>query len=297
MSPAQPPRLASWLLRRFAAGPQRESLIGDLDEQFARGRSSLWYWRQVATAILASRSRHHRRPIISALSLVVGFLITGAFSAPVFDFIFVPVKGVAAPGTAPVWVQPFDAYVLSAQIAALGGFVLATPVLFYQAWFVVAGHAAHKRWFAIRFALLASMCFACGALLSHFVLFQWVWGFLILFRDNTQGFPLIQSGFSLYAKLLLTCGLAVQLPATVLLLARVGAVTAGFLVRNIGYAAVVIVTVAAILTPTHDVVTLMLTALPLFVVYALCVLIAWGFAGQSLEDPADPSHPQRRSAV
>ena len=56
MSPAQPPRLASWLLRCFVAGPQRQSLIGDLDEQFARGRSSLWYWRQVATAILASRS-------------------------------------------------------------------------------------------------------------------------------------------------------------------------------------------------------------------------------------------------
>ena len=133
---------------------------------------------------------------------------------------------------------------------------------------------------------------ACGALLSHFVLFPWVWGFLTPFRDNTQAFPLIQSGFSLYAKLLLTCGLAVQLPATVLLLARVGAVTPGFLVRNIGYAAVVVVTVAAILTPTHDLVTLTLTALPLFVVYVLCVLIAWGFAGSSLEDPADPSHLQ-----
>jgi Sec-independent protein secretion pathway component TatC len=127
--------------------------------------------------------------------------------------------------------------------------------------------------------------------------FPWVWGFFLAFRDDPQVFPLIQSAFSFYAKLLLTCGVALQLPATVLLLARAGAVTSSVLVRNIGYAAVVVVTVAAILTPTHDTVTLLLTALPLFVVYVLCVLIAWGFAGPSLEEPADPSRPRRRSAV
>jgi hypothetical protein len=51
MSPARVPAVAYWLLRRFAGGPTRESLIGDIDEQFARGRSSLWYWRQVMYAI------------------------------------------------------------------------------------------------------------------------------------------------------------------------------------------------------------------------------------------------------
>ena len=291
----KPPRVATWLLERL--GPTNGPLAGDLVEEHRRGRSAAWYWRQVVVAICVAQSRHLRGLGILTLSMVVGFLITVAFIEPVFDFIMGPVKGVAAPDTAYVWVQPFDAFVLYAQIAALGGFVLATPVLFYQAWYMVAGRDAHTRWFAIRFALLASTCFACGALVSHFVLFPWAWGFLIAFRDDTQVLPLIQSALSFYAKLLLTCGLALQLPATVLLLARAGAVTWSFLVRNIGYAAVVVVTVAAILTPTHDVVTLMLTTLPLFVVYVLCVLIAWGFAGPSLDDPADPSHPQQGSAV
>ncbi len=286
----KPPRVATWLLERL--GPTNGPLAGDLVEEHRRGRSAAWYWRQVVVAICVAQSRHLRGLGILTLSMVVGFLITVAFIGPVLNFIMGPVKGVAAPGTAYVWAQPFDAFVLYAQIAALGGFVLATPVLFYQAWFVVAGHDAHTGWFAIRFALLASTCFACGALLSHFVVFPWVGGFLLAFRDDPQAFPLIQSAFSFYAKLLLTCGLAVQLPATVLLLARVGAITPDFLVRHTGYAAVAVVTVAAILTPTHDLVTLTLTALPLFVVYVLCVLIAWGFAGSSLEDPADPSHPQ-----
>ena len=291
----KPPRVATWLLERLR--PTNGPLAGDLVEEHRRGRSAAWYWRQVVVAICVAQSRHLRGLGILTLSMVVGFLITVAFIGPVHNFIMGPVQGVAAPGTAYVWVQPFDAFVLHAQIAALGGFVLATPVLFYQAWFVVAGHDAHTGWFAIRFALLASTCFACGALLSHFVVFPWVWGFLLAFRDDPQAFPLIQSVFSFYAKLLLTCGLAVQLPATVLLLARVGAITPDFLVRHTGHAAVAVVTVAAILTPTHDLVTLTLTALPLFVVYVLCVLIAWGFARSSLEDPADPSHPQQGSVV
>lgn len=61
MSTAQRPRLASWLLRRFVAGPQRESLIGDLDERFVSGRSSLWYWRQVVSAILVGVVRDLRQ--------------------------------------------------------------------------------------------------------------------------------------------------------------------------------------------------------------------------------------------
>lgn len=63
MSSSRPPRLASWLVRRFAGGPQRESLIGDLNEQFARGRSSGWYWRQVVSALfvcIARDLRDHR---------------------------------------------------------------------------------------------------------------------------------------------------------------------------------------------------------------------------------------------
>jgi hypothetical protein len=46
-------RLARWFLLRLARGPQRESLIGDLDEQLARGRPSFWYWRQAVSAIVA----------------------------------------------------------------------------------------------------------------------------------------------------------------------------------------------------------------------------------------------------
>lgn len=78
MSAAPPPRLASWLLRRLADGPTRESLIGDIDEQFARGRTSSWYWRQALSAILvgvARGVRHHRPLVIRSVILTWGIVI------------------------------------------------------------------------------------------------------------------------------------------------------------------------------------------------------------------------------
>jgi hypothetical protein len=52
MNASHPPRLATWLLKRLGSGPKRESLIGDLIEQYQRRRSGVWYWRQVLRAIL-----------------------------------------------------------------------------------------------------------------------------------------------------------------------------------------------------------------------------------------------------
>jgi hypothetical protein len=63
----RPPLLAGWLLEHLAQGPHRDSLIGDLDEHFARGRSSAWYWREVLAAILAGAARDIRDHKLRAL--------------------------------------------------------------------------------------------------------------------------------------------------------------------------------------------------------------------------------------
>lgn len=62
-----PPRVATWLLQRLGAGRHSESLEGDLIEQYAQGRSRLWYWRQAAMAIVVARARAFRaQPWIAA---------------------------------------------------------------------------------------------------------------------------------------------------------------------------------------------------------------------------------------
>ena len=57
MTARRPPRMARWLVEHFASSYQREALVGDLFEEYQRGRSRLWYWRQVGLAVLYAALR------------------------------------------------------------------------------------------------------------------------------------------------------------------------------------------------------------------------------------------------
>jgi hypothetical protein len=57
MNNREPPKMAVWLLRRWASPYQRDSLLGDLLEMYRAGRSRLWYWRQVIAALILARAR------------------------------------------------------------------------------------------------------------------------------------------------------------------------------------------------------------------------------------------------
>ena len=267
-----PPRLATWLLRR--CGPANDALLGDLLEEYREGRSARWYWRQVVIAMFVGRSRYLPRLIISALAFVVGVLVATTFIEPVVDVVL---RALSLDGRV-TYADSGGARLLAASVAVLAGFVLATPVIFHQLALASTGSNGDKRWLAVRFAFVATGCFMSGAVFSHFVLFPWIYQFLSGFVTG-GGFPSrLWGAYSLYAKLLLMCGLMFQLPATAFLLARVGVITPAFLVRNLGYAVVLMFTVAAVLTPTGDPITLTLTAVPLVAVYGLSVLMARGAA-------------------
>jgi hypothetical protein len=84
MMATRPPRLATWLLERFVSGPRRESLVGDLHEQYLQGHSTAWYWRQVVTAIVVSAARDisaHKRIALRAVG--IGWLAYALLSFPV----------------------------------------------------------------------------------------------------------------------------------------------------------------------------------------------------------------------
>jgi len=57
MNHREPPRMAVWLLKRWASPYQRESLMGDLLEMYRSGRSRMWYWREATTALILARVR------------------------------------------------------------------------------------------------------------------------------------------------------------------------------------------------------------------------------------------------
>ena len=83
MTSIHPPRIATWLLRRFSAGPHAEAIAGDLLEQYQSGRSPFWYWRQVLSAVIADMAGsvmlHKAR---TAGALVGGWVVYFALSFP-----------------------------------------------------------------------------------------------------------------------------------------------------------------------------------------------------------------------
>ncbi len=219
-----------------------------------------------------------RRRLITAISAIfIGFLVAFAFINPIFEFIMRPLQEILPEGGELVYTEPTEAFFLYIKIAALVGLILAIPVVLLQLWrFVAPGLYAHEKKFAIPFVALASGFFVGGCLFSHYLLFPVAWQFLGGFSTDYMTFmPRIQPAFSLYVRLTLACGVVFQMPTIVFFLARVGAVSARFLIRNTKYAILIIFIIAAVLTPTGDPVTLMLMAAPMMALYGLSILIAW----------------------
>lgn len=84
MRDQQPPLVATWLAQRLISGPRRESLLGDLIEQYRQGRSGIWYWRQVLAAILVGTAHDlGARKMLALRALTIGWTLYYLFSFPV----------------------------------------------------------------------------------------------------------------------------------------------------------------------------------------------------------------------
>jgi len=227
------------------------------------------------------------RLTVSALALLVGFLIAFAFSSYVFAFIMKPLQAALPPGGKLIYTEPAEAFLLYLKISALAGAVIAAPVVIWQLWlFIAPGLYANEKRYAVPFVALSSAFFVGGALFSHYLVFPFAWRFFAGFSsDYVQFMPSIAPTFSMYAKMMLAMGAVFQMPTLVFFLARMGVVTARLLLRQAKYAILVIFIVAAIITPGPDVVSQLLVAGPMVLLYGASILIAWVFGRARTDEP------------
>ncbi len=220
-----------------------------------------------------------KRLIVSVVAIAVGFSICIFFIDKIFAFIMRPLLTVLPKGGHFIYTEPAEMFMLQLKGAALAGLVLATPVVLYQLWlFIAPGLYAHEKKFAIPFVFMATFFFVAGVLFSHFIAFPWTWAFFASFSTDYVDFmPKVSPVFSFYAKMLLAFGVIFQMPTIVFFLARFGLVTARFLLRYFKYAVLIIFIVAAVMTPGTDVVSQLMMALPMLLLYIISVGIAWMF--------------------
>ena len=109
-------------------------------------------------------------------------------------------------------------------------------------------------------------------------MFPLTWQFLGSFSNDVVTFmPRVEPAFSLYMKLILTFGVIFQMPTLVLFLAKLGLVSARFLIKNMKYAILIMFIVGAVLSPGTDPVGQIAMAGPMFLLYLLSILLAWAF--------------------
>lgn len=234
-----------------------------------------------------------RHRLIWAIAAVgAGFGVALFFIDRIFGFIMRPLAATLPPGGRMIYTEPTEAFMLQLKVAALGGLVIAAPAVMLQFWlFIAPGLYRREKRMALPFVISSSLLFVGGAAFNHYVVFPVAFRFLGSFRTDYMEFlPRISPVFSLYAQLMLAFGLIFQMPVLVFTLARLGLVTAGFLWRNTKYAVLIIFIIAAVITPTSDVVTQTLMAAPMILLYVISIGIAWAFGtsrSRGDEEPAD----------
>jgi sec-independent protein translocase protein TatC len=162
--------------------------------------------------------------------------------------------------------------------------MVASPIILYQFWmFVAPGLYKKERRMLAPVVLLSSLFFIGGALFGYFFVFPWGFKFFIGFATDTiRPLPSMKEYFGFSAKLLLAFGLVFELPLVLTFMARLGIVSVDFLKKNRKYAILLIFTAAAILTPP-DVITQIMMALPLMVLYEISIIGARMFGKRKAE--------------
>lgn len=169
--------------------------------------------------------------------------------------------------------EPLIAYV---KVACLAGVILAMPVLLSQLWgFVRTGLTPRERAVGLAFVWWGSVLFATGVAFAYYLLLPVSLRFLLGIGQGTlEPVISIDTYVSFITSLAFWCGVVFELPAIMLLLAKVGVVTPAWLRQSRPYAVLVMVIIAALVTPTTDPVSLLLMAAPMVLLYELSTWLA-----------------------
>ncbi|OFV82152.1 MAG: twin arginine-targeting protein translocase TatC [Acidobacteria bacterium RBG_13_68_16] len=219
-----------------------------------------------------------RRLAWSIAAILVGFLLCWYWAPPIFAWLSVPITQFLPPGEKLAFTGLVDPFMLYMKVALLAGIFLASPVILYQFWlFVSPALYRHERHIVVPFVAFTTVFFLGGGYFGYKVAFPMVVHFLLQVGQGFRQVVTINEYFSMASKVILGLGLVFELPVLILLLSRLGIVTHRFLLKYFRYAVLVIFLIAAVITPTPDIPTQCVFALPMIALYLLGVLVAWVF--------------------
>ena len=150
--------------------------------------------------------------------------------------------------------------------------------MLWQIWgFISPALYKHERSYVTPFIGLSTISFVIGAAFAYYILFPPAASYLLGFGEDFHLYLRATDYLDFIILIMLAMGLIFQMPAITYVLSRIGIVSAGFLVKSWKIAIVVILIVAAVISPTGDIPNLMLFATPMMFLYVVSIFIAWFF--------------------
>lgn len=167
-----------------------------------------------------------------------------------------------------------EQFVIHMKISLYAGFLLSSPYVLYALFhFISPALYSHERKYSVRVAGCGYVMFMAGALLNYFLIFPLTFRFLGTYQVSTEVANMItlQSYMDTLLMMSLLMGIVFELPVLCWLLGKLGILSASFMRRFRKHAIIVILIVAAIITPTSDVFTLTLVSLPIWILYEVSI--------------------------
>jgi sec-independent protein translocase protein TatC len=254
-----------------------------LEESPAKSRIDL-----PGMSLLEHLEELRKRIILSLIGVGVGFLICWHFAEIIYSYVQQPVTKALEANKMPtklVFLNPTEPFELFIKTGIVAGIFVASPFVLYQVWmFISPGLYRHEKRYVLPFMFSTVFLFLAGGLFGYKMVFPAALTFLIEQGKQFQPMITVSEYTDLFMAVILGLGVVFELPIIIFFLALFGIVDAGFLWRNFRYAILIIFLLAAILTPTTDILNMCIFAAPMVVLYFFSIGIAWLV------------HPKRRKA-
>ncbi|MDR3410582.1 MAG: twin-arginine translocase subunit TatC [Formivibrio sp.] len=214
------------------------------------------------------------RLIRTLLVFLAGFALSFFFSSQLYNFLVAPLAAVV-PGGKLITIGVVSPFFLQMKIAALAGFLLTLPHTLYQLWaFVAPGLYTHEKRLVMPLIASSTLLFFIGMAFAYFFVFGVVFAFMArVVPSSMQWLPDSGEYLDFAIGMFISFGMTFETPVAVVVLVRMGIVSLEKLVSFRSYAIVGAFVVAAVITPP-DVLSQLMLAIPLWLLYEVGLLAA-----------------------
>jgi len=220
-----------------------------------------------------------RRLIYSVLAVAVAFFVGWWKAERIFAFMQGPIVTALHAHKLDeklVYTNPVDPFNMYLKVALIAGLFIASPFVLYQVWaFIAPGLYRHERRYVLPFLFSTVGLFLAGGAFGYKMVYPAALDFLIGYGAQFQPMITIHEYTNLFLTVILGMGIIFEMPILIFFLALMGIVSAGWMWRNLRYSILAIFIIAAIMTPTTDILNMCIFAAPMVALYVLSIAIAW----------------------